>query len=90
MLRRCIDEPAEPLSLLHGPQAWGLPDQHLVDHAGEAVDIRSLIEVRDARRLLRTHITRRPDGEPAASQTLRACRAHRLGDAKVSHHGVPL
>ena len=51
----------------HRPRAVAaerrLAREHLVDHAGEAVDITRGAQLFIAARLLRTHVLRRPDGK---------------------------
>ena len=66
----------------------GLSREHLVQHAGERVEIAPAVEVLLAGGLLRAHIGRRPDRHPRPGERLAAGGTHRLGDPEVRHHRV--
>ncbi len=65
-----------------------LPGQHLVQHAPERVEIAPPVDAGVAARLLRTHVLRRPDREPALGEPLASRNGDRAGDAEVGHDGV--
>ncbi len=63
--------------------------QHLVRHAGEAVEIAAPIEVRVRRRLLRAHIAGCPHRHPRLRQAVPLRRRDRPTDAKIRDQRVP-
>ena len=66
-----------------GAGEWRLPREHLVQHAGQAVDVAARVHVAAPRRLLGAHVGRRADREAGLGQLLGAGRAQRAGDAEV-------
>ena len=65
-----------------------LAGEHLVEHAGQAVEVAPPIEVRLAGGLLRAHVRRRADRHARSASALAAGGADRLRDPEVGHDGV--
>ena len=65
-----------------------LADEHLVKNQGEAVDIRSRIEIGVPDGLLGTHVHRRPDRRSGAGQGFTARSVEGSRDAEIGHHRV--
>lgn len=62
-----------------------LTRQHLVQHACEAVDIASGVQLMATGRLLRTHVGRRPDSDVRLRDVLSPRRRPHPGDSEVHH-----
>ncbi len=72
--------------LRRAPRVRRLAGEHLVQHAPQRVEVRGRAHVRVARRLLRAHVVRGPQGEPRLRQPPAARRAHRQRDPEVREH----
>jgi len=75
-----------------GPRAAAaqrrLASQHFVDHAREAVEVAPASQVLLAARLLRAHVFRRPQRQPALGHHFHPDRGERARDAEVGEHRV--
>ena len=76
------------IAMAFGPGERRLADEHLVQHAAEAVDVAPGVDVLAAERLLRAHVVRRADGHAGLGQLLAAGLAHRPRDAEVGDQRV--
>jgi hypothetical protein len=65
-----------------------LAAQHLVEDAGEAVQVAASIDVLVSRRLLGAHVRRRADGHARLRDAVASRRAERPGDAEIRDHRV--
>src|SRR5206468_8407464 len=68
----------------------GRPGEHLVEEAGEAVDIAPGVELRAADGLLRTHVERRAQREARLGETFAARGRHGPRDAEVGYERMPV
>ena len=84
-LRNRRDEPLGDDGLGGGAGEGRLPGQHLVQDAGQAVEIGAAVHVGVAGRLLRAHVGRRAHDHAGLGE--RAVAAQRLADAEVGHQG---
>src|SRR5437016_1569581 len=70
--------------LRRGPRERGLPDEHFVRYARQAVLVAPAVDVRVSRRPLRAHVGRRPDDGARLRQVLSfTCRADGARDAEI-------
>src|SRR5207244_1218 len=70
------------------PSEGWLPRQHLVEHAGEAVQVAATIHSLTPHRLLRTHVAWRTDGYPGFRQLAAGGGRDRPRDPEIAHHRV--
>jgi hypothetical protein len=82
---RAFGETAHEDHLGGGPRERRLADQHLVEHAPEAVDVGPAVEAAFAGGLLGAHIRRRAHRHPGLGELLLGHQAP--CDAKVGHQG---
>src|SRR5207245_479443 len=75
-----------------GPRAAAaqrrLASQHLVDHARQAVEVAPASQILLAARLLRAHVLRRPQRQPALGHHFHADLGEGARDTKVGEHRV--
>ena len=81
------DEPLGDDRLGRGAGEWRLPGQHLVQDAGQAVQVGAAVHVGRAGSLLGAHVGRRAHYHAGLGE--RGVGAQRLADAEVGHHGRP-
>ena len=74
--------------LRRGTGEGRLAGQHFVDHARQAVQVASPIDLVTAIRLFGAHVGRRPQGQPRGGQIVHCCDPDRPREAEVRDHGV--
>jgi hypothetical protein len=85
---RKLSHPARKDRLRRRSCERGLSDQHLVRHAGQAVQIALLIERGLGRRLFGTHVRWGAEGDARDGELLSSRLGDRAGDAEVGDDGV--
>ncbi len=90
VLRHRVDEAAQPHRLLCGPHSRRFSEEHLVQHAGQAVHVGALVQVAHPCRLLGAHVTGRAQRHTGASEVGAARRRDCLRYAEVGYERVAL
>ena len=74
--RHGIDQPLGDQHLSGCSRIRRFAGEHFVQHAAEAVHVGASVQGSLTHRLLRTHVRRRPHGEPRQRESLTRCGAH--------------